>query len=113
MKNEFMLAFNEVLEDKGLPKETILEALAQALVSAYRKSINASNAQDVRAQFDLDSGKFSILVEKEVVEDVQNIQTEVILKTAIKFEPDAQLGDLVLVEDTPKNTESYFFSSRL
>ena len=36
MKNEFVLAFNEVLEEKGLPKETILEALAHALVSAYR-----------------------------------------------------------------------------
>ena len=29
MKSEFALAFNEVLEDKGLPRETILEALAQ------------------------------------------------------------------------------------
>jgi N utilization substance protein A len=103
MKKEFVLAFNEVLEDKGLPKETILEALAQALVSAYRKSINASNAQDVRAQIDLDSGDFSILVEKEVVEEVQNIQTEVVLKRAQEFEPDSQIGDLVLVEDTPTN----------
>ena len=27
MKNEFTLAFNEVLEEKGLPKEIILKAL--------------------------------------------------------------------------------------
>ena len=49
MKNEFVLAFNEVLEEKGLPPETILDALAQALVSAYRKSVVASTAQDIRA----------------------------------------------------------------
>lgn len=103
MKNEFVLAFNEVLEEKGLPREVILEALAQALVSAYRKSVNASNAQDVRAQIDLDNGEFNILVEKEVVEHVQNEQTEVNLKRARKFEVDAELGDLVLVEDTPEN----------
>ena len=41
MKNEFVLAFNELLEEKGLPKETILEALSTAIVSAYRKSVNA------------------------------------------------------------------------
>ena len=71
MKNEFVLAFNEVLEEKGLPKETILEALAQALVSAYRKSVNASTAQDIKASINLDMGEFAILVEKEVVESVQ------------------------------------------
>jgi len=101
MKSEFALAFNEVLEDKGLPRETILEALAQALVSAYRKSVNASNAQEVKALIDLDNGVFTVLVEKEVVESVQNEQTEVELKVAQKYEPDARLGDLVMVESTP------------
>ena len=42
MKNEFTLAFNEVLEDKGLPRDIILEALESAMVSAYRRSVNAS-----------------------------------------------------------------------
>ena len=27
MKNEFVLAFNEVLEEKGLPKEIVIDAL--------------------------------------------------------------------------------------
>ena len=39
MKNEFTLAFNEVLEEKGLPKEIILKALESAMVSAYRRSV--------------------------------------------------------------------------
>jgi N utilization substance protein A len=103
MKNEFVLAFNEVLEDKGLPNEVILEALSQALVSAYRKSVNASTAQDVRSQIDLESGEFNILVEKEVVEQVLNTQTEVTLERAQEFESEAEIGDLVLVEDTPDN----------
>ena len=38
MKNEFTLAFNEVLEEKQLPKEIILKALESAMVSAYRRS---------------------------------------------------------------------------
>jgi N utilization substance protein A len=101
MKNEIALAFNEVLEEKGLPKETILEALAQALVSAFRKSVNASSAQDIRAKINLDLGEFAILVEKEVVESVESELTEVTLEEARKAEPEAQLGDLVLVDSTP------------
>ena len=89
MKNEFALAFNEVLEDKGLPKETVLEALSTAMVSAYRKSVNASNAQDIKAIIDMDQGNFNILVEKEVVQAVQNPLTEVTLDDAKKAEEDA------------------------
>ena len=44
MKNEFVLAFNEVLEDKQLPREVVLEAIEAAMVSAYRRAVNASNA---------------------------------------------------------------------
>jgi N utilization substance protein A len=103
MKNEFVLAFNEVLEEKGLPKETILEALSTAMVSAYRKSVNASNAQDIKANIDMDHGDFNILVEKEVVQTVQNPLTEVTLNDAKKAMEDAELGDLVMVDSTPAN----------
>ena len=103
MKNEFALAFNEVLEEKGLPKETILDALAQALVSAYRKSVNASAAQDIKARINLELGEFAILVEKEVVESVENDLTEVTLDGAKVSSPDAQLGDIVMVDSTPED----------
>ncbi len=103
MKNEFVLAFNEVLEEKGLPKETILEALSTAMVSAYRKSVNASNAQDIKAIIDLDHGDFKILVEKEVVQVVQNSLTEVTLNDAKEVAEDAELGDLVMADSTPAN----------
>ena len=41
MKNEFALAFNEVLEEKQLPKEIIMAAIESAMVSAYRRAVNA------------------------------------------------------------------------
>ena len=50
MKNEFSLAFNEVLEEKQRPKEVILGALESAMVSAYRRAVNASSAQHVEAK---------------------------------------------------------------
>jgi transcription termination/antitermination protein NusA len=103
MKNEFALAFNEVLEEKQLPREIILSAIESAMVSAYRRAVNASNAQQVEAKIDSESGQVTIFAEKEVVEDVQDERTEVLLDEARKVNPEANLGDMVLVESTPKD----------
>jgi len=101
MKNEFTLAFNEVLEDKGLPRDVILKALESAMVSAYRRSVNASAQQNVEAVVDIETGKVTIFAEKEVVESVENEITEVTLEEARKVNPEAELGSLVVVETTP------------
>lgn len=103
MKNEFTLAFNEVLEEKQLPKEIIMEALQAAMVSAYRRAVNASNAQHVDARIDPDTGSVSIYAEKEVVESVEDERTEVALNEALQVDPEAQLGGIVVVETTPRN----------
>jgi N utilization substance protein A len=103
MKNEFALAFNEVLEEKQLPKEIIMAAIESAMVSAYRRSVNASNAQHVEAKIDPETGKVSISAEKEVVEEVQDERTEVVLEEARKVNPEAQLGDMVVVDSTPSD----------
>lgn len=103
MKNEFVLAFNEVLEEKQLPKEVILKALESAMVSAYRRAVNASNAQHVEAKVDPETGHVIIYAEKEVVEVVGNDSTEVDLATAQAVTPTAELGDLVIVEATPRD----------
>jgi len=100
-KNEFALAFNEVLEEKQLSKEIILGAIESAMVSAYRRAVNASAAQHVEAKIDADTGKVFVFAEKEVVEDVMEPKTEVLLDEARKVNPEAQLGDMVIVETTP------------
>jgi N utilization substance protein A len=98
VKNEFELAFNEIAEQRVLPPETVLEALETALISAYRRDSNASAAQRVEAQVDPDTGRAKIFVEKEVVDDVMNRNTEVDLEKARYYEPEAQLGDTVMVQ---------------
>ncbi|MCL4529368.1 MAG: transcription termination factor NusA [Chloroflexi bacterium] len=100
-KNEFALAFNEVLEEKQLSRDIILGAIESAMVSAYRRAVNASTAQHVEAKVDPETGKVTIFAEKEVVEDVQEDKTEVLLEEARKVNPEAQLGDMVIVESTP------------
>lgn len=103
MKNEFTLAFNEVLIDKQLPREIIMEAIEAAMVSAYRKAVNASNAQQVLAKIDPESGHVSIYAEKEVVDSVHDERTEVSIEDALKVDPNTAVGNMVIVETTPED----------
>lgn len=103
MKSEFSLAFNEILEEKGLPPEVIVDAIKSAMVSAYRRAVNASSAQHIEAEIDLQTGIVKIFAEKEVVDSVQDERTEVSLSQAIKVNPEIQIGDMLIVESTPKN----------
>ncbi|MFN8376143.1 MAG: transcription termination factor NusA [Anaerolineae bacterium] len=97
MRNEFEIAFNEITEMRALPREIVLEALQTALISAYRRDANASAAQRVDATIDPNTGRARIYVEKEVVDEVMNFNTEVDLEKARYYRPEANLGDMVMV----------------
>lgn len=101
-KNDFALAFNEMLEEKQLAKDVVVFAIESAMVSAYRRAVGASTAQHVEAKLNPDNGSVFVYAEKEVVEDqVVDARTEVLLDEARKVNPEAQVGDMVLVESTP------------
>ncbi|MFO7538106.1 MAG: transcription termination factor NusA [Chloroflexota bacterium] len=101
MKSEFLLAFNEICEARGLSKEDVFDALETALVSAYRRDANLGNSQDVRVDIDKRTGEATIFVEKEVVEDIMDNRTEVLFEEAKRNGyADVELGDVVMVDST-------------
>ena len=104
MKSEFLLAFNEICQERGLPQDTVIEALKNALVSAYRRNANVSNSQDVRVEIDPRTGDPTIYAEKEVVDSIIDNRTEVLRSVARKSGyPEAEYGDMVMAESTPRN----------
>lgn len=103
MKTEFALAFNEIMERSGLTQEIVMEALEAAMVSAYRRSVNASSAQVIEARIEPGSGEPRVFVEKEVVESVENPMTEVEIERAVKVDPEVELGSIIMVDSTPSN----------
>lgn len=104
MKSEFMLAFNEICEQRGLPKEVVIEALKTALVSAYRRNMNVSNTQEVSVEIDQRTGEPTIYAEKEVVDSIIDNRTEVLIRDARnRGFPDAELGQTIMIESTPRN----------
>lgn len=103
--NDLQLAFNEIADLRALPQDVIVEALQHALVNAYRKFAGASPAQAIEARIEATSGRARIYVEKEVVDEVISPLTEVTLEKARYYDPECNVGDLVMVqeEDTPKS----------
>lgn len=101
MKSEFLLAFNEICESRGLPKEEVIEALKTALVSAYRRDNQVSNSQSITVEIDPRTGDPTIFAEKEVVDSVFDNRTEVTLEEAKRNGyAEAEYGDLVMVDST-------------
>src|SRR3970040_374555 len=103
MKSEFALAFNEITERFGLTRDTVMAALEAAMVSAYRRSVNASTAQQIEARIASDTGEVQVFAEKEIVDAVENPLTEVTLEEALRFDPNAVMGGMTLVDSTPKD----------
>lgn len=101
MKSEFLLAFNEICSDRGLPREVVLEAIETALVSAYRRNVDSKAPGNVMAKIDPTTGEARIFVEKQVVEKVADPYQEVGLAKGRAIQSDVQVGDVLVVEDTP------------
>ncbi len=100
-RSEMLLAFNELMEERQLPPDLVVEALKQAIASAYRKTTGAPSSQKVDVVFDLPKGQIRVLAEKEVVAEVRDPRMEISLAEARRIDPEVQIGDLIMVDVTP------------
>jgi len=62
-------AIQQVCEEKNIPIDSVLETIDAALAAAYRKDFGQKN-QNIKVNFDLDSGKMDVFDVKTVVEDM-------------------------------------------
>jgi N utilization substance protein A len=99
MKNDFLVAITQLCNERGLPKEVVLGAIEQALVSAYRR--NFGGGQNISAQIDGTTGKVKIFANKTIVDQVRDRRTEISLQEARAIDPMAELGGTLNIETTP------------
>ncbi len=102
MKSDFLLAITQLSAEKNLPAEVVLSTVEAALVSAYRKDSFSPN-QEITVKINPSSGKVQVWAGKTVVEKPENSTSEITLDEARRINPDAELGETVMVESTPSN----------
>lgn len=100
MKSDFIVALTQLAAERGLPKETVLSAIEDALVSAYRKD-SIADGQNISVKLDPGSGHVTVNVLKTVVDDVTNDKAEITLPDARKIIGTSQVGDIVVTESMP------------
>ena len=100
MKSDFIVALTQLAAERGLPKETVLSAIEDALVSAYRKDTIA-DGQNISVKLDPGSGDVTVHVLKTVVDDVTNDKAEITLPDALKIDGAAEVGGVVITESMP------------
>lgn len=85
-----------IAEEKGLPEETVLDVVQMAIAAAWRRE-NGDRDMKVRALLDVNTGKATVFVEREVIEDdlAYNTATEIPLAEAKKLDKDAEIGGTV------------------
>ncbi|CCU79251.1 Transcription termination protein NusA [Halanaerobium saccharolyticum subsp. saccharolyticum DSM 6643] len=101
MNLEFIQALDDIEKDKGISKDVLLEAIETALVSAYKKDFGSKD--NVRIEISAEAGEVKVFSRKEVVEDVENENSEISLTEAEGIDSKYTLGDIVEIEVTPAN----------
>ena len=100
MKSDFIVALTQLAAERGLPKETVLSAIEDALVSAYRKD-SIADGQNITVKLDPGSGDVTVNIQKTVVDDVINDKAEITLPDAQEIVQDAEIGDVITTESLP------------
>ncbi|MEI6716282.1 MAG: transcription termination factor NusA [Candidatus Saccharibacteria bacterium] len=103
MQNQFLSAIEQICEEKGITKESVIEAIEAALAAAYKKDFGDKD-QEVRVTLDNESGEARIFVSKEVVKAVQEgfEMLQIALADAKAISKDAKLGEMVEYEEDNK-----------
>jgi N utilization substance protein A len=81
----------QVGKDKGIDKETLIEAIKSAMLKAMDKKFRGS--RDLEAQYNDETGEIEIYEFVTVVEDVEDSYMEITLEEAHEYDPEAEIGD--------------------
>ena len=100
MQNQFIAAVNQLVAEKNLPKETVMEVIEAAFKTAYRKDYGTKD-QEIHVEVSETGESANIFLEKEVVDEVEDENIEISAKDAKKYNKKAKVGDTVKIDVTP------------
>jgi N utilization substance protein A len=94
-------AIHQLIQDRGISEELILKTIENTLVAAYKRKYGA--AENAIVRFSEDNREVSIYAQKKIVDGVYDPVTEIDLEEARELNPEAEIGDELLIEVDPKD----------
>jgi N utilization substance protein A len=100
MRASFVAAINQICSEKNVSPDQVLEAVKQAIATAYRKDYG-NKEMEIRVELEEGADMPKILLIKEVVEEVENENFEMKFADAKRIKSDIEVGDEVEIDVTP------------
>jgi len=103
MKSDLLLAVTQLAAERSLPPNIVVSAVQDALTAAYKRD-EIAGGQDVIVELDQETGDVTVHTVRNVVEEVEEPESEWTLEEARTHEPTAQLGDQIrtgMIESNP------------
>ena len=100
MNNELQAVIEYMERERGLERETVIEAIESALLSAAKRSLGPT--RELRVNINRKTFNIKVLASLEVVERKRS-SLEISLTDALKAHPEAKIGEMVEAEITPEN----------
>ena len=91
MLSDLKRIIDQISRDKGIDRQLLIGAIEEAVRAAARKKFGSRRELEVR--FNDELGEVEIFQFRNVVEEVEDEQTEITLEEALALDPEAQLGD--------------------
>jgi N utilization substance protein A len=91
---ELLLVADAVAREKNIEREDVLEAMEQAIQKAGKAKYG--HEKDIRATIDRKTGDVRLSRWTEIVDAVENEETQMSTKDALKLFPDKSLGDHIV-----------------
>lgn len=96
MNSEFFKAIAEIEKEKGIPKEYMEEKIKQALLTAFKKD-NPASGDNIVIEMNEKKKSIDMFLMMEVVDEVDDLATELALDAALAYSKRAKVGDFVKV----------------
>jgi N utilization substance protein A len=91
---ELLLVADAVAREKQIERDDVLEAMEQAIQKAGRAKYG--HEKDIRATIDRKTGDVRLSRWTEVVETIENEETQIPVHIAKKFAPEKEIGDFIV-----------------
>lgn len=101
MSQEILSVLEYMEKEKGIPREEMISAIANAIRSAATKGVNAG--QELRIEINPKNGALKAWSILEVVDSVSDSRKEIHIEKARQLNPDAQVGLFIEREVDPEH----------
>ncbi len=99
MANILSQTIEQISKEKGIDPEVIQRALEDAMVAAAKKFFRTE--EELQARYDPETGTIDVFAVKQIVEEVDNEDTEMSLEEALEIDDSFRVGEYV---EIPKPT---------